>query len=133
MAGATIPEFARVYAAVQKLDTTVQAALRQVAEDTANRAKETARIKVPHDTYVTRDSIAVVPEPENRQFRVEVGTAPHNRDGRTAFLPNLPLWLEYGTSKMEARPFLRPAMDAERERYIRDMAAAVTDVVEDIG
>lgn len=34
---------------------------------------------------------------------------------------NVAIWLEYGTKKMGARPFLRPAAEADRQNYYNDL------------
>jgi HK97 gp10 family phage protein len=124
-AGATVTGLKEAQRAVAQLDQTVQDALQRVAAATAARVLTRAQALVPFDSGITHDSIQIVPQPEEQQYRVEVGAAPaHRRKGRTAFLPNLPIWLEYGTRTMRARPFMRPAFDAEHDRYIRDMEQA---------
>lgn len=112
---------------VDRLPDAVTDACRKVARDTALRVRARAVQKVPVDSGITRDSIVVTPHVEEKRYRVEVGAAPPHRrdDGDTAFLPMLPVWLEFGTKEMGARPFMRPAGDAESERYIRDMTSAV--------
>lgn len=37
---------------------------------------------------------------------------------------NLPTWIEFGTVKMEARPYMRPALDHANAGYRRDMETA---------
>lgn len=116
--------------AVERLPAQLEAACRKVARDTALRVKAGARARVSVDTGITRDSIDVQPDVENSMYRVGVfASPPHVRKGgrtdRTAFLPNLALWIERGTRFKSARPFLRPALDAENERYKSDFQAAV--------
>ncbi len=113
--------------AIRVFPDTVQKALRTVALITATRVKDRARATVPYDANHrgsrphVRDTIVVVPDDAHKQYRVEVGG--------TA-LPMLAVWLEYGTSKMSARPFLRPAADAEEDAYKRAMVAAAEAVTE---
>lgn len=132
--GATVTGLAELKRAVERLPDVVQTALRKVARDTALRVRANAAAKVPVDSGITRDSIAVIPNPEEKFYRVETGPAPPHRldDGRTAYLPNLPIWLEYGTRFRTARPFMRPAFDAEDEHYVRDMTAAVTRTAKEL-
>lgn len=124
--GATVTGLAELRRAVERLPEAVQAACRKVARDTALRVRAGAAAKVAVDSGITRDSISVIPHPEEQFYRVETGPAPpHRRDGRTAFLPNLPIWIEFGTRFKSPRPFMRPAFDEEGDRYVRDMTTAV--------
>ena len=78
------------------------------------RAKQILLSKT-HGTGKTASSIVVTEEPEKKQFLVEV-INPDN--------PNLALWIERGTVKMRARPFMRPAADEIDASYRREMEAA---------
>lgn len=131
---ATVTGLAELKRGIERLPQAVTDACRKVARDTALRVRGSAASKVPVDTGITRDSIHVVPHPEEKFYRVEVGAAPQHRrdDGRTAFLPNLPIWLEFGTRFKSARPFMRPAFDAESDRYVRDMTSAVTRTAKEL-
>lgn len=131
MAGATVTGLAEARRAVANLPNRVTDAMRKVAEATAERAKQRAQALVPVDTGVTRDSIVVIAQVEEKQYVVEVGPAPAGREGRTATLPNLPVWIEYGTIHQAPRPFMRPAREAESGRYVRDMTAAVEQVAKE--
>lgn len=101
-------------------DESVQA-MQKVARQAALRVKDRARALVPVDTGITRDSIDVQPDHANKQYKVGVFASPPHvrkgRDSRTAYLPNLAIWLEFGTTRKPARPFLRPALDAESASY----------------
>jgi len=128
-AGATTTGLAEVRAGVSRLPAVVTERLRKVARDTALRVKAGARARVRKDTRITEQSIDVYPRPEQRQYRVGVfASPPHVRQGkrttRTAYLPNLALWIEMGTIKKPASPFLAPAAEAEDARYQRDAADA---------
>jgi HK97 gp10 family phage protein len=99
-------------------------------EAVALQIQNRARALVPVDSGVTRDSIGVTPDLPHKQYIVGPGPAPHHRaSGRTANVPMLPIWLEYGTAKMAARPFMRPAADEEQERYWQEINAAVDGIV----
>ncbi len=131
--GATVTGLAELRRAVEQLPDAVTAACRKVARDTALRVRASAAAKVPFDSGITKDSIAVIPNTEEKFYRVETGPAPpHRREGRTAYLPNLPIWLEFGTRFKSARPFMRPAFDAEGDRYVRDMTDAVTRTAKEL-
>lgn len=100
------------------------ARLRAVAEATAVRMRERAAAILNSKTHGTGATAASIGAPKedkaNQQFLV-TSRAPRGRAS------NLPWLLEYGTSKMSARPYMRPAADAEDERYRSDMEAASAD------
>lgn len=124
-AGATVTGLAEARRGVALLTETVQARLQAVALDTATRGRDRAWDLCAKDSGITADSIAVFPELDQKQYRVEVGPSP--RAGRTATLPNLPIWIERGTIHQPARPFMRPAAEEQQDRYIREMKAAALD------
>jgi hypothetical protein len=43
--------------------------------------------------------------------------------------PNVTIWNEFGTSKMEARPYMRPASHQEIDRYRTDMEQAAAEAL----
>lgn len=45
--------------------------------------------------------------------------------GRVGFSEKVPYWkfVEYGTVKMSARPFIRPSVEAESESFVQGMRA----------
>ncbi len=117
--GVTVTGLKEAYAAVDQLDVTVTAALKDVARRTADRIAVNAAALLrskTHGTGKTAASIRVLDESDEKRFVVNV-------PGDSESAANLPRWLEYGTRYMVARPFLRPAGDAESERYKSDMAA----------
>lgn len=46
---------------------------------------------------------------------------------------NLPIWLEYGTVKMRARPFLWVSAGLEQDAHERRMRDALQTVIDDVG
>lgn len=123
---------------VEQLPSAVTGALRAVSMRTAIRVRETAQRRVPVMTGYTRDNIHITEEADQKQFTVNAGTdrprvglALHRnkRTGRThtqaVTLNMLPVWLEYGTIKMRARPFMQPAADEANPHYVRESEAAV--------
>lgn len=136
--GATTTGVEELRRAIQQLPERMEQALRKHARDTALRIAAGMRRRLPEEgsteyaSGITRDSVVVTPHVDERYYTAEVGPAPAHRrdDGRTAYLPNLPIWLEHGTSKMQARPFLRPSVDEERDRYIREGKAIAEKTAE---
>lgn len=106
---------------LERLPRAISSALRGVAHLTAVRIRDGARQRLlaqTHGTGKTANAIAVREEEAKQQFLVEskaVRPAP----------ANLPIWLEYGTSKMAARPYIRPAAESQRDDYTRATEAAV--------
>jgi len=131
MAGAGVTQTGMTEArrTVQALPRAISAALRGVAHLTAVRIRDGAKQRLLAQTAGTgrtAAAIAVHEDDEQQQFRVEskaVRPAP----------ANLPIWLEYGTVKMAARPYMRPAAEAQRDAYARASEAAATRAAESVG
>lgn len=99
------------------------AALKAVAFATAARILKRERELLASQTHGegnTADALYIEDDSANKRFIVRFGLI-KNRPA------NLPIFLEYGTVHMDARPFVRPAADAEKERYRRDMESASTN------
>lgn len=47
-------------------------------------------------------------------------------------LPMLPFWLEFGTRKMPARPFIQPTIRANEAQHHRDKEAAVEAAIQEV-
>lgn len=142
-ASATAVGLAELRRAVDRFPDAVTAQLRSVAWRTSRRVMERAKDKVAVDTGYTKDNIYILEEPDKKQFTVEAGTdrprvkfmvRKGTRTGRVhtqrVTLNMLPVWLEHGTIHMAARPFMRPAADAEYPRYAQEMRAAAEAVAE---
>jgi hypothetical protein len=107
-------------AAIQKLPDAVTAALKAEARASADRIAAHAASLLraqTHGTGRTADAIRVLEEGADKQFVV-------NSPGTADRPANLPIWLEYGTRFMTAKPHMRPAADAESAAYKQHMAAA---------
>lgn len=93
--------------------------LMRAAAPTAEVIAERARTMAPVLTGRTRAGV-----------RAEVGaTAAFVVSSRRPF-PMLPLWLERGTRKMEARPYMGPAAALETQMWIARVERVVRDVWE---
>ncbi len=123
--GVTMTGLAELRAAVDRLPETVTQALRAVAWRSSRNVMAAAKANLAaktHATGRTGRSIRVIEEADEKRFVVIV-------PGDSAQPANLPMWLEYGTKHMQARAYLRPAMDAESAHYLREMARVSVDVV----
>jgi HK97 gp10 family phage protein len=120
----TVTGLTEAKATIAKLPETVTSALKAVAKRTADRIVPEYQRRLLSQTkaHKTAASARVLDESDEKQFTVNVPGHPDKP-------ANLPRWLEYGTRHMVAKPSLRPAGDAESERYKSDMAAAAERAV----
>lgn len=112
----------------RQLPASVEAKLRAVARDSAYRVQAGARARLRQQTRGTGATAAAIEVKEAPAARAFLVTAGHPI-GRH---PILPIFLEYGTKKMAARPFMGPALDAESDNYRAGMAAAAADAARDL-
>jgi HK97 gp10 family phage protein len=106
----------------------LEKALQEVARDTAERIATRARRLVPVRSGRTKNSIRVVADLKHHRYYVEVG--PHEGMPADKDWPaNLSIWIEFGTRYKSARPFMRPAVDAERDPYGLSLEAAAIRIL----
>lgn len=117
-AGVKVTGLKEMMATIDKLPDTVTAALKEVARGTASRIVENYRLRLLAQTKArkTAASARVLDESKEKQF---VANVPGDESDPVGLVG----WLEFGTSRMVAKPALRPSGDAENERYKSDMAA----------
>lgn len=97
-------------------------ALRKGMRQGANVVRDEARAKAPIDSGNLKRRIRTRERSEeagNMRFDIEVP--------RSAFYGR---FLEYGTSKMAAKPFLRPAAEAKTEEAVTVMRDALSEAIE---
>ena len=126
--GVTTMGLREARAAVEQLPRAVTLALRGVAWQSSRRIQEDAKRRLraqTHGTGKTADAIVVIEEAEEQQFVIA-------SQGDAGDAANLPLWLEFGTVKMSARPYMRPSALAESDRYRQEMAKASGDAARDV-
>ncbi len=125
MAGSvTITGLDEAKRAVENLPRAVTLAQRAVAFRASRRVYDSAKARLQsstHGTGATARGLRVVERDQIKAFIVDVGPVPGRPD-------NLPLWLELGTIKMGARPFLRPSMEQHSDSYVRESEDAVVAV-----
>lgn len=80
----------------------------------AERIVARAKAKCPVDTGRLRDSIRIFPKSVPGGRGVSIGTS----EGHLGSDVHYAFFVEYGTSKMAAHPFLRPALDEEQFEWI---------------
>lgn len=112
--------------ALDRMDDVVGAALKVVARDTAERIRDGARARLQAQTRgtgQTADAITIEDIPGG--YKVFVNT-PGNRP------ENLTIWLEFGTQKMTARPFMFAAARLEEGGHMRRVEAALREAVAEV-
>ena len=72
----------------------------------------------PYATGAERDHVVVVEDAAHKQFRVEVADIP-GRD------PMVVVYHEFGTVGTSAHPAFRPAVDENRDGYLKDAEQSV--------
>jgi hypothetical protein len=113
--------------AITRLPASVTAALKAEARASADRITAHAQALLraqTHGTGATAGAIGVADDSAHQQFTVHV--SPEDRPA------NLPMWLEYGTRFLVARPFMRPAAAAENDRYVQNMTVAAERTAKDV-
>lgn len=96
------------------LEAQLRGGARTVAEGIRGDAAAAARAR----GWSLANAITMVEDPSAKAWVVSVAS-PHPRPA------NLPLWLEYGTRKMPARPFFGPGVIRGRGRYPAVMERAM--------
>lgn len=129
-AGADATGLKELSALIDRLPDDVTAKLRSVALISANRIKNHARqillSKQKTPAHALADAIEVIAEPEQQRYVVD-------SQGPPGQPKNLGLWVERGTRFMAARPYMRPAGDAEDEHYKTESIKAAESVVDRLG
>ncbi len=130
--GCTIDGLTQTVAAIQRLPDTVTLALKRVAQGSANQIALQARTRLlspspafkrPGPGYgILASGILAREDLPNRQYVVACAAPP-------GYPANLPIWVEFGTIHMPARPFMGPAARAESASYVSAVEAAAVDVV----
>lgn len=122
-------------AALDSLGPSIQAYTKAAARVTADRIVASARARVPRGksgrtaagitAQASYDGTGYVVMPFNDAF--ERALIASGNDQQPA---NLPVWLEFGTKKMTARPFFFAAARAEENAHDRRMRAAIQDAID---
>lgn len=123
-----------------------QKTLRQAARKALKPVLEAARAGAPEDTGLTRDNIAIATQAGKHGTRVVVAgllirrskesrQSKYNKTGKPRPVEyQSPHWrwyfIENGTSKKAARPFLRPALDNNAERVVVDLRGELRKAID---
>lgn len=119
---------------------TAESALRKAIAAGTTVFKQEVELRVLQEHSRSGDlargvTVAYVPE-ESVSAKVAtyvvtfIGKARNSKNGRPGMrLADVARWLEYGTSKMAASPFIRPAFDAKKEQALDTAEAKLLEVL----
>lgn len=131
-----IQGFKELAAAMRQLPERVaKNALRAAVNAGASEIRKEARARVPVDSGLTKKSI------HQRQIRekssasrqvvyVGVRSGGRNKDGTKRAAPWYWRFVEYGTSKMAARPFMRPAFEAKKLAAVKAIGVKLNERIQ---
>lgn len=108
----TLQDAPRLCARLRKLPVVMAAAMPQTMSHAAEMVAETARELAPRRTGALSDSIVVARDVGNDALRVEA-RAPYAA------------YVEFGTVRRPARPFLGPAIQTSRAAIVQEFARAL--------
>lgn len=100
-----------------KLKQSVKENVREICED----IRDDAKAIVPVDTGSLKSSIRlqVRPRPTAHKISFGVSAGGYVTNPRTGRKVNYAAFVEYGTRKMAARPYMRPAIEKHKHRLPR--------------
>lgn len=110
----------------RRLQAAIRPAARKACEAGAEVIAKEARSTAPVDSGEFASKIKVVKAPI-RGPRVEAAVVVDRRDFESGFHPG---HLEFGTSKMDARPTLGPAFDRKEDEAALVVAVAIAGALE---
>lgn len=93
---------------------------------------DNAQMRCPVDTGNLRDSIKAVPIDSVKRRGGAIGRNVGSDGVRVVVLARYAIHVEYGTREMAADPFLRPAVDEEHARFVRDVAVFTLETILEI-
>lgn len=99
----------------RKGNTALNQALRAGAEPIADAMRENVNVSSRNEVHV-RDDITIGRVQTNQDGIKSISIGPSAKTGWRA------KFLEFGTSKMTAKPFIQPAIDEERGEAFKEMA-----------
>lgn len=94
-------------------------AIQDALDETGDAARQAAQDKCPVDTGLLRDSIFAI---------ADVGEGAHRRKLIVGADAPYAMFVELGTSRMVAQPFLRPAIDQEAPKLTQRIRAATAGI-----
>jgi HK97 gp10 family phage protein len=102
--------------------------MENLSEEVRNRAKEEASRRAPVDTRKLKDSI-IIQTVEDNELVTEAKVGPNKK----AFYG---MFVEYGTRRVKAQPFLRPAFDENQDKIheviTEKLGQAIAKAVKDV-
>lgn len=113
MPAADVSQIVRAMSGLVSAAQRVEGQLKTLAHRRARAVQASAQNRAPVRTGLLRNSIVVIDQSAQRQFVVTVVDMTYR-------MPMLPVWIEFGTHDMPARPFLGPALEESRAAYLAE-------------
>lgn len=113
-------------AALERASEEIRVQFGKAVEETALALVDHAKAKVPVDEGDLRD--AIIATGGKQRWRVGVAGGPASGRGGASshqYPAVYGRFVEFGTKSKAARPFMRPAVDAEQERFIERLSKVV--------
>jgi len=126
-------------AAISRLSSAMsESTLRKGAAAGASVLKNEVYLRTPVDTGELREGVTVTYSPEDSvtgkiatYLVTFIGDYPDKPNGKPGMRKrDVAGWLENGTSKMAARPFVRPAYEAKRQQAVTTTQAVISAALE---
>lgn len=111
-----------------RLNRNIASELRAVSDRAGRDTVKLARQLVPKDTRRTERAITYTLSEAGYTVHIFVDPEPYAEDGVTYYPP----FVERGTSRSPAQPFMFPAWEAIRPHYQQDVREAIIDSCQDV-
>lgn len=111
------------------LTDTLTAKLRENAHASARRVQDRARALLISQQKTFSRKLANAIKVEEDVANQVVAVVSYPPVGQPS---SLPIWNEHGTVHMDARPYMRPAAEEERDRYVQQTEAAIQDAIDEL-
>ncbi len=109
-------------------DKVAKKALRTAARRAMNEVRKEARDNAPEDTGLLDENFALMTKAKNGEVTAKVGIKGGAKKNDTT--PFYFRFVELGTKNMQARPFMRPALENNAEKILSSVADELTKALD---
>lgn len=114
--------FTELFKNLDKLEKAIVDEIEDIIKKAAEKIRDEAKEKVPELTGKLKDPIEIKTL-EIKKDEIKIGIGPVGDDVFYWF------FVEYGTSKMEAQPYLRPAFDNNKKAVEKEIAKGLQKLI----